>query len=76
MVAHVNRHVYLFQVQDYKDSLKQKAEHLIIKGFPEKIVKLNELLETSHFQNRDLADVHQVFEYIVLLIHFYQCINF
>ncbi|CAH0691756.1 unnamed protein product [Spodoptera exigua] len=47
------------KVQDYKDSLKQKAEHLIIKGFPEKIVKLNELLETSNFQNRDLADVHQ-----------------
>lgn len=50
----------LFQVQEYKDSLKQKAEHLIIKGFPEKIVKLNELLEKSNFQNRDLADVHQV----------------
>ncbi|XP_023934786.1 proteasome activator complex subunit 3 isoform X1 [Bicyclus anynana] len=47
------------KVQDYKDSLKQKAEHLIIKGFPEKIVKLNELLETSNFQNRDLSDVHQ-----------------
>ncbi|XP_059051801.1 proteasome activator complex subunit 3 isoform X2 [Achroia grisella] len=46
-------------VQEYKDSLKQKAEHLIIKGFPEKIVKLNELLETPNFQNRDLADVHQ-----------------
>ncbi|KAL0838966.1 hypothetical protein ABMA28_016970 [Loxostege sticticalis] len=46
-------------VQEYKDSLKQKAEHLIIKGFPEKIVKLNELLEKSNFQNRDLADVHQ-----------------
>lgn len=53
------RHM-VFQVQDYKDSLKQKAEHLIIKGFPEKIVKLNELLETSNFQNRDLSDVHQV----------------
>ncbi|XP_045517868.1 proteasome activator complex subunit 3 isoform X3 [Pieris brassicae] len=45
--------------KDYKDSLKQKAEHLIIKGFPEKIVKLNELLETPNFQNRELADVHQ-----------------
>ncbi|XP_022122140.1 proteasome activator complex subunit 3 isoform X2 [Pieris rapae] len=44
---------------DYKDSLKQKAEHLIIKGFPEKIVKLNELLETPNFQNRELVDVHQ-----------------
>lgn len=47
------------KVQDYKDSLKLKAEHLIIKGFPEKIVKLNELLETANFQNRDFADVHQ-----------------
>ncbi|XP_026327499.1 proteasome activator complex subunit 3 [Hyposmocoma kahamanoa] len=47
------------KVQEYKDSLKQKAEHLIIKGFPEKIVKLNELLETSNFRDRDLADVHQ-----------------
>ncbi|XP_011563417.1 proteasome activator complex subunit 3 isoform X3 [Plutella xylostella] len=47
------------KVQDYKDSLKQKAEHLIIKGFPEKIVKLNELLETPNFQNRAFADVHQ-----------------
>ncbi|KOB75660.1 Proteasome subunit [Operophtera brumata] len=46
-------------VQEYKDSLKLKAEQLIIKGFPEKIVKLNQLLETSNFQNRDLADVHQ-----------------
>ncbi|XP_013186898.1 proteasome activator complex subunit 3 isoform X3 [Amyelois transitella] len=47
------------EVQEYKDSLKQKAEHLIIKGFPEKIVKLNELLETPNFQNRILTDVHQ-----------------
>ncbi|XP_053609666.1 proteasome activator complex subunit 3 isoform X2 [Plodia interpunctella] len=47
------------KVQEYKDSLKQKAEHLIIKGFPEKIVKLNELLQTPNFQNRNLTDVHQ-----------------
>ncbi|GBP61827.1 Proteasome activator complex subunit 3 [Eumeta japonica] len=47
------------KVQEYKDSLKQKAEHLIIKGFPEKIVKLNELLETSNFLDRDFSDVHQ-----------------
>lgn len=53
----------MLQVQEYKDSLKQKAEHLIIKGFPEKIVKLNELLETRNFQNRDLSDVHQVRQY-------------
>ncbi|XP_012282837.1 proteasome activator complex subunit 3 isoform X2 [Orussus abietinus] len=47
------------QVQEYKDSLKAKAEQLIIKGFPEKIVKLNELLETPGFCNRQLSDVHQ-----------------
>ncbi|XP_072949096.1 proteasome activator complex subunit 3 isoform X2 [Epargyreus clarus] len=45
--------------KEYKDSLKQKAEHLIIKGFPEKIVKLNDVLEISNFKNRDLSDVHQ-----------------
>lgn len=50
----------LLQVQDYKDSLKDKAEKLIFKGFPEKIVKLNELLETPNFSNRSLSDVHQV----------------
>lgn len=32
---------------------------MIIKGFPEKIVKLNELLETPSFCNRELSDVHQ-----------------
>ncbi|XP_015432368.1 PREDICTED: proteasome activator complex subunit 3 isoform X2 [Dufourea novaeangliae] len=37
------------KVQEYKDSLKTKAEHLLLKGFPEKIVKLNELLETPGF---------------------------
>lgn len=51
---------FRFKVQDYKDSLKTKAEVLIIKGFPEKIVKLNELLETPNFQNRNFADVHSV----------------
>ncbi|CAH2234518.1 proteasome activator complex subunit 3 isoform X2 [Pararge aegeria] len=45
--------------KDYKDSLKVKAERLIVKGFPEKIIKLNEILETSNFQNRDLSNVHQ-----------------
>ncbi|CAK9819314.1 Proteasome activator complex subunit 3 [Anthophora quadrimaculata] len=47
------------KVQEYKDSLKTKAEQLLIKGFPEKIVKLNELLETPGFCNRKLSDVHQ-----------------
>lgn len=32
---------------------------MIIKGFPERIVKLNEILETPGFCNRDLKDVHQ-----------------
>ncbi|XP_008205189.1 proteasome activator complex subunit 3 isoform X3 [Nasonia vitripennis] len=50
---------FAFQVQEYKDSLKTKAEQLIIKGFPEKIVKLNEILETPGFCNRDLKEVHQ-----------------
>lgn len=36
-----------------------QAEQLLIKGFPEKIVKLNELLETPGFCNRKLSDVHQ-----------------
>ncbi|GLV41892.1 Proteasome regulator gamma [Carabus blaptoides fortunei] len=47
------------KVQDYKDSLKFKAEQLVLKGFPDKIVKLNELLETPNFLNRDLTSVHQ-----------------
>lgn len=47
-------------MQEYKDSLIQKAETLIITGFPEKIVKLNELLETKMFADRDFADMHQV----------------
>ncbi|XP_014211580.1 proteasome activator complex subunit 3 isoform X1 [Copidosoma floridanum] len=47
------------KVQEYKDSLKSKAEQLIIKGFPDKIVQLNEILETPRFRNRDLKEVHQ-----------------
>ncbi|XP_043481326.1 proteasome activator complex subunit 3 isoform X1 [Leptopilina heterotoma] len=47
------------RVQEYKDSLKTKAEQLIVKGFPEKIVKLNELLETPGFSHQDLSKVHQ-----------------
>lgn len=49
-----------FQVQEYKDGLIKKAENLITIGFPEKIVRLNELLETQLFANRNLHDVHQV----------------
>lgn len=48
------------QVKEYKDGLIKKAENLITIGFPEKIVRLNELLETDMFANRNLHDVHQV----------------
>ncbi|XP_057335648.1 proteasome activator complex subunit 3 isoform X3 [Microplitis mediator] len=47
------------KVQEYKDSLKTKAEQLLLKGFPEKIVKLNEILATPNFSNRDMTEVHQ-----------------
>ncbi|XP_077289025.1 proteasome regulator gamma isoform X2 [Arctopsyche grandis] len=47
------------KVQEYKDSLKTKAEQLITKVFPAKIVELNEILETPSFQNRNFTDVHQ-----------------
>lgn len=49
-----------FQVQEYKDNLIKKAEELIIKGFPEKIVKLNDLLSTPQFSERSFTDVYQV----------------
>lgn len=47
------------QVQDYKDSLIKKAEKLIIEGFPEKIVELNDLLSTPMFSERNFTEVHQ-----------------
>lgn len=46
-------------VQEYKDTLIKKAETLIITGFPEKIVKLNGILATSMFADRNFSDVHQ-----------------
>lgn len=46
-------------VQDYMDSLKVKAELLIKNEFPNKIVKLNDLLVKLNFHNRKLTDVHQ-----------------
>lgn len=48
-----------FKVQEYKDSLIKKAEQLIIQGFPEKIVELNELLDTPMFSERNFNEVHQ-----------------
>ncbi|KAH8384959.1 hypothetical protein KR093_002195 [Drosophila rubida] len=47
------------KVQEYKDSLITKAETLITKGFPEKIVELNELLSTPMFNERNFTEVHQ-----------------
>lgn len=47
------------KVQEYKDELIKKAEQLITTGFPEKIVQLNELLETSQFANRNFHEVYQ-----------------
>lgn len=48
-----------FQVEEYKNGLITKAENLILKGFPEKIIQLNELLETPMFCNRDFDEVYQ-----------------
>ncbi|XP_016962948.1 proteasome activator complex subunit 3 [Drosophila biarmipes] len=47
------------KVQEYKDSLILKAELLITKRFPEKIVQLNELLATPMFNERNFEEVHQ-----------------
>lgn len=46
-------------MQEYKDELKKQAEQLVLKGFPETIVKLNNILETPQFKNRRFTDVHQ-----------------
>ncbi|VEN40806.1 unnamed protein product [Callosobruchus maculatus] len=47
------------KVQEYKEELKKQAEQLVLKGFPETIVRLNQILETSQFKNRRFTDVHQ-----------------
>lgn len=49
-----------FQVEEYKNGLISKAENLILKGFPEKIIQLNDLLETPMFRDRDFDEVYQV----------------
>lgn len=49
----------LKKVQEYKDALIKKAEILIISGFPEKIVKLNGILNTPEFADREFTDVFQ-----------------
>jgi len=47
------------KVQDYKTDLIKKAEQLIVTGFPEKICKLNELLATPQFSERNFKEVYQ-----------------
>ncbi|KAH8245031.1 hypothetical protein KR032_004261 [Drosophila birchii] len=49
----------VIKVQEYKNTLIQKAELLITKRFPEKIVSLNELLATAMFNERNFDEVHQ-----------------
>ncbi|CAH1119177.1 unnamed protein product [Phaedon cochleariae] len=47
------------KVQEYKEEVKKQAEHLLLKGFPETIVSLNNILETPQFKNRKFSEVHQ-----------------
>ncbi|XP_053678493.1 proteasome activator complex subunit 3 [Anopheles nili] len=47
------------KVQQYKDNLINRAETLIVKEFPERIVRLNTLLETPQFSERSFTDVYQ-----------------
>lgn len=47
------------QVQEYKNSLKFKAEELIVNGFPDRIVQLNNIIETQAFKNRITKNVYQ-----------------
>ncbi|XP_014254235.1 proteasome activator complex subunit 3 [Cimex lectularius] len=47
------------KVQQFKDSLILKAEQLILKGFPEKIVLLNEILESPQLNEKNLSKVYQ-----------------
>lgn len=48
----------------------KKAEILIISGFPEKIVKLNGILNTPEFADREFTDVFQVNISFVLFLFF------
>lgn len=36
-----------------------QAEDLVLNGFPEKIMQLNDLLETPAFCSRNFSDIHQ-----------------
>lgn len=46
-------------MKEYVDTVKSQAEELILKGFPEKIVILNDLLATEQFQVEDVTKIHQ-----------------
>jgi len=46
------------QVDDYKTTVKEKAENLVKKHFPERILQFNKLLEKSPFLCEDLNNVH------------------
>ncbi|CAG9761057.1 unnamed protein product [Ceutorhynchus assimilis] len=50
------------QLQDYKEGVKQEAEELVLKEFPETIMKLNNLLNTPAFKNRAFKDFRQDLE--------------
>lgn len=43
----------------YKSNVVFKAEHLIVKGFPAKIVELNQILETPPFNQKDPSKLHE-----------------
>lgn len=49
----------MFQVEAYKDTIKAKAEERVLKGFPETIMHMNDVLETTQFKNKDSIDVRQ-----------------
>ncbi|CAL4122344.1 unnamed protein product [Meganyctiphanes norvegica] len=46
------------QVDEYKSTVKEKAENLVKKNFPERILEFNKLLEKSPFLCEDLHNVH------------------
>ncbi|MCL4121352.1 UNVERIFIED_CONTAM: hypothetical protein GTU68_016910, partial [Idotea baltica] len=49
---------FLPQVEDYKNTVKKKAEKLVKEQFPERILHCNKLLETSPFYCNDFCTVH------------------
>ncbi|XP_069941504.1 proteasome activator complex subunit 3 [Cherax quadricarinatus] len=49
---------FLPQVESYKGTVKEKAEELVKKKFPERIIHFNKLLEESPFLCENLEAVH------------------